>query len=231
MSAGIVAALQLEPVKKGRIRAPTAPFTVRVHGVSGHHLCDVKLSAAGNAKDLMLKIMQETGISWCEQLLVVGPRVLEPNDPVRSNHVLMVRRDMAYERYHHLKMMKQNLLPPYHLREDKDFMLLAAGVAPRIVTRCIPERFRDCTELGVALVKDSGLVLGRLPEPMRSDRAVVRAAVRHTGFALRFAREEMREDFDICLEAVGTSPNARRYVDVSIRKAVEGEAERLWGSF
>ena len=108
-------------------------------------------------------------------------------------------------------------------------MLMAANVAPRLVADCIPEKIRDCTELGVALVKDSGLVLGRLPEPMRSDRAVVRAAVRHTGFVLRFAREEMREDFDICLEAVGTSPNARRYVDVSIRKAVEGEAERLWG--
>ena len=64
---------------------------------------------------------------------------------------------------------------------------------------------------------------------MRADRAVVRAAVRHTGFALRFAGEEMRQDFDICLDAVGTSPNARRHVDVSIRKAVEDEAERLWG--
>ena len=64
---------------------------------------------------------------------------------------------------------------------------------------------------------------------MRADRAVVRAAVMHTGFALRFAGEEMRQDFYICLDAVGTSPNARRYVNVSIRKAVEAEAERLWG--
>ena len=96
MSSGIVAALQLEPAK-GRIRAPTAPFTVRVNGVSGH-LCDVRLNATGNAKDLMMKIMRETGANWWEQLLVVGTRVLEPTDPVHTNSVVMVRRDLARTR-------------------------------------------------------------------------------------------------------------------------------------
>ena len=156
-------------------------------------------------------------------------RVLEPSDPVLANNVVMVRRDMAYERYHYLKMLKRNVQPPYHLREDKEFMLMAARIAPRVIAGCIPEKLRGCTELGVALVQESGLNLERLPAPMRADRAVVRAAVMHTGFALRFAGEEMRQDFYICLDAVGTSPNARRHVDVSIRKAVEAEADRLWG--
>ena len=224
---GIVAALQLEPAK-GRIRALTAPFTVRVNGVCGH-LCNVKLAANGHAKDLMMKITRETGANWWEQLLVVGTRVLEHNDPVHTNSVVMVRRDMARERYHWLKMLKRKVQPPYHLREDKEFMLMAARIAPRVIAGCIPEKLRSCTELGIALVQESGLNLELLPAPMRADRTVVRAAVTNTGFALRFAAEDLREDFHTCLAAVGTSPNARRHVNVSIRKAVEAEAERLWG--
>ncbi len=231
MSSGTIRALQLEPSKG--IRAPTAAFrTVRVDGVSGH-LCDVDIYLDDCAKNLMLKIMQETGVNWCEQTLVVGTRVLEPSDPVRANNVVMVRRNMTYERYHWMKMIKRcpSAQLPFYLLEDKEFMLTAASVAPRLVAGRIPEKLRDCAELGVALVQESGLVLEHLPAPMRSDRVVVRAAVRHTGFALRFAARELREDFDVCLDAVGTSPNARRHVNVSIRKAVEAEADRLWGSF
>ena len=139
MSSGTIRALQLEPSKG--IRAPTAAFrTVRVDGVSGH-LCDVKLGATGNAKDLMLQIMQETGTNWREQTLVVGTRVMEPNDPVLANNVVMVRRSMAHENY--LKMLR-NFQPPFHLR---------ARVAPRIVARCIPERPEQRNLSGISAVK------------------------------------------------------------------------------
>ena len=169
MSSGTIRALQLEP-SKGCIRAPTAAFrAVGVDGVSGH-ICDVKLEGADSAKNLMLKIMQETGVNWCEQTLVVGTRVLGPSDPVRANNVVMVRRNMTYERYHWMKMIKRcpSAQLPFYLLEDKEFMLTAASFAPHLVAECIPKKFHDCTELGVLLVQNSGLVLERLPESMRS---------------------------------------------------------------
>ncbi len=124
-----------------------------------------------------------------EQLLVVGTRALEPSDLVHTNHVVLVRRNMVHERYHYLKILMRCRYAqlPFYLREDLEFMLMAASVAPRVIAGCIPEKLRGCTELGVALVQESSLNLELLPAPMRADRTVVRAAVTHTGFALRFA--------------------------------------------
>ncbi|CAE6919891.1 KIN14E [Symbiodinium sp. KB8] len=106
----------------------------------------------------------------------------------------------------------------YGSRELRDEEVLGKlGAAPGLSLELVLLREDPARAKALQSVRNNGLSLETLPEPLCQDRDIVLAAVKNTGFAILHAPPELRADREIALTSVRDRGFVLRYLDDSLK--------------